>query len=177
MSQRKTSIIYGFTASATIIIGWFFSNAFFMDQNGKWDFGKSEIAGFVFMILALSTTLIGVKNYRDKEKGGVISFKDAFLSGFYIILVTSVIYVVGWMIYYPTIATDFNEQYMTFQLEKYEAGGLTGEELSKATADLSRQIEMYKDPMIRIGFTFLEIFPIGLIVAVIAALILKRKND
>jgi hypothetical protein len=152
------------------------SNILFIDENGKWDFGKSEIAGFIAMILSLSTIIIAVKQYRDNEKGGYISFKEAFLSGFYIVLVASTIYVVGWMIYYPSIAQEFNEQYIAQQLEKYAADGLSAEEMATATTDLSRQMEMYKDPMIRIGFTFLEIFPIGLVFALVAGLIWRKST-
>lgn len=176
MNQRKTTLIYGLGAGIFMISGWMVSNIFLVDENGNWDFGKSEIAGYAAMILSLSTIIIGVKKYRDKEKGGYISFKEAFLTGLYIVLITSSVYVIGWMIYYPTITPSFGDQYMSYQLETWKESGLSSEEITLKKADLKSQFEAYKNPFVRIGLTFLEVFPIGLVIAAISALILKKKR-
>jgi len=36
--------------------------------------------------------------------------------------------------------------------------------------------ELYKNPLVKIGITFLEIFPVGLLISLISAFLLKRKS-
>lgn len=176
MDQRKTAITYGIGASLIMISGWIISNSLFIDESGNWDFGKSEIAGYIAMILSLSTIIIGVKRYRDNVKNGFISFKEAFLTGLYIVIIASVIYVIGWMIYYPFIATEFCEQYLDHSINEWHESGLSQSEISENKSAMIAQFEAYENPIIRIGMTFLEIFPIGLVIALISALILKKKE-
>ena len=100
---------------------------------------------------------------------------DAFKKGIVIVLIASVIYVACWMVYYPIFLPDFMDQYAATQAAQYVEAGLSLEEIQLKEKELSNWIEMYENPLIRAGITFLEIFPIGLIVAALSALILKKK--
>ncbi|MFY0602223.1 MAG: DUF4199 domain-containing protein [Cyclobacteriaceae bacterium] len=175
MNRRKTILSYGLGAGIFMVSGWFVTNTFFIDENGNWDFTIAEIAGYTAMILSLSTIFIGVKQYRDKENDGVISFKQAFLTGLYITLVASAVYVIGWMCYYPFIGEDFANQYLAHHTEIWNEEGLSPDEISANTKDMKEQFEAYKNPFFRIGLTFLEVFPVGLIISLIAAFIFKRE--
>ena len=53
--------------------------------------------------------------------------------------------------------------------------GATEAELQEKAAEMANFKEMYKNPLFVVVVTFLEVFPVGLIVALVSALILKRK--
>ncbi|MEX0966867.1 MAG: DUF4199 domain-containing protein [Bacteroidia bacterium] len=174
--MRKIIWISGSIAGAIMIFSWFIMGMVWQSEDGTFDFDKGEVIGYTAMLLALSTVFLGIKVYRDRHLDGIISFKTAFLTGLYIVLVASGIYVVGWMVYYPNFMPDFADKYQKHQVEKLDAEpDLTEEEKQEQIAEMEEWMEMYKNPFVMAGFTFLEIFPIGLVVAILSALILKRK--
>lgn len=175
MKTFKHILKYGGISGFIMICSWFLSHLLFTSDDGVYDTAKSEIVGYISMILAFSAVFIGVKKYRDNERNGVIDFKNAFLVGLYIVLVTSVIYVIGWMIYYPNFMPDFADQYLQSQVVLLEESGVSGEELDQKVDELTQNMELYKNPVIMSGMTFIEIFPVGFIIAILCALILKKR--
>ncbi len=155
---------------------WFISAMVKGDSSQKIDFEAEQWRGYLVMILALSTIFFGVKSYRDKDRNGYISFKDAFVNGLAITFVASVVYVIGWMIFYPNFIPDFADQYAAFEIEQFSELGLSPDEIDTKTKYLLEFNEMYKKPLVMAGFSFLEIFPVGIIIALISAFILKRKT-
>jgi len=93
-----------------------------------------------------------------------------------ITLVASVIYVFGWMLYSNTMDPDFADRYFNQQAEQLRESGQSEESIQAQLADMENFKEMYKNPFMQLGFSFLEIFPVGLIITLICALLLKRKN-
>src|SRR5690554_7914301 len=64
------------------------------------DFKGNDFVGYAAMIILFSLIFFGVRNYRNKHSGRVISFGKAFKTGALIALVASSIYVVIWLFYY-----------------------------------------------------------------------------
>lgn len=139
------------------------------------DFEGSMVLGFGSMLVAFAFIFIGIKNYRDKQNGGIITFGKAFTIGLLIALVASTIYVLTWLVEYYCFIPDFMEKYAAHVIKKAQESGVSGAALEKQIADMESQKEMYKNPVWVILFTYMEIFPLGLVVALISALILKRK--
>jgi hypothetical protein len=135
----------------------------------------SETVGFAAMIVALSMVYFGVRSFRDKENAGIISFKDAFGKGLVIVLVASIIYTIGWEVYYPNFAPEFYNEYAEKSMSKYDNQGLTKDELELKRQEVEEWMATFKNPMYRLPMTFLEIFPVGLVIALFSALLLKRK--
>ena len=127
------------------------------------------------MIIAFSLIYIAVKNYRDKQNNGYISFGKAFKIGLLIALIASTMYVVVWAIMYNFFMPDFMEVYSQQMLEQAEAN-LTGAELEAKKAEMEKYKEWYKNPVFFTLLTYTEILPVGIVVALITALILKRKR-
>ncbi|WP_421876939.1 DUF4199 domain-containing protein [Marinoscillum sp.] len=166
---------YGAVAGVIMIVSWFVSHQLFTSEDGSFDSSMGEFLGYAAMILAFTMVFLGVKNYRDREGAGHITFGKAFLIGLYIVLVTSVIYVVGWMIYYPNFMADFPDQYLQSQLAQLKESGLSETEIQTKKEELIGWMEWYKEPQNMAAMTFMEIFPVGLIVTVISAFIWKKK--
>lgn len=169
----KRFIYLGILAGFINIIWWFVFNALF--QDGNFDFGLGETLGYTAMLIALSTVFFGVKSYRDKELGGKITFKNAFLKGLIIVSIASLIYVIGWEIYYPNFMSDFGERYNEYLLADLTEKGLSASEIATEQAKMDDWMIKYQNPLYRLPLTLMEIFPLGLVVALISALLLKRK--
>lgn len=133
------------------------------------------LIGYASMLIAFSMIFVGVKSYRDKHLNGVISFGKAFKVGFLIALIASTFYVVAWLIDYHFFIPDFMDKYTANEISKLKGSGISASELASKTKDLEDMREMYKNPVMQILMTYAEILPVGLIVSLIAALILKKK--
>ncbi len=129
------------------------------------------------MIIALSAIFVGVKSYRDKELAGSISFGNAFKVGLLMALVASAFYVAGWMVYVNTAGENFMDMYYEQNIEKVKNSGDSEAEIHAKIADMEKFRELYKNPLVKIGVTFLEIFPVGLLIALISAAVLKKKPE
>ncbi|MBL7774620.1 MAG: DUF4199 domain-containing protein, partial [Saprospiraceae bacterium] len=139
------------------------------------DFDNTAIFGYAGILLSMVFVFLGVRAYRDQVNGGVISFGKAFQVGLYICLISCAMYVIAWMIVSNTILTDFMDKYIAYALEKLKASGASAEEIRRETAKMAEYRELYKNPLATAAVTFLEPFPIGLLVTLISAGILRRR--
>ncbi len=173
--MKKNIIIYGLTAgivvSVSMLLSLHISNA-----GGHIDFDKGLLIGYASMLIAFSLVFVGIRNYRDKYNGGVISFGKAFKIGTMIVLIASTIYVVAWLIDYFFFIPDFLEKYSAHMLDKMKADGASQIEIDTQTKEMASLGKMYKNPFFNAMMTYIEILPVGLIVTLISSLILKRKT-
>jgi len=133
-------------------------------------------AGFASMLIALSAVFVGVKRHRDTAGGGVIRFWPAFGLGLGISFVASLIYVAAWELSLALIDTDFAAMFAAQMIERAEAKGLTGDALA-AVVRQAREFEtMYRNPLLRWPMTFVEIFPVGVLVSLVSALVLRNPR-
>jgi len=134
------------------------------------------LVGYLTMLVALTMVFVGIKQYRDKTLGGVIRFLPALGVGLGISAVASLLYVIGWEISMKISDWDFTNWYANSMIESAKAAGATPEKLAKVMADVQEFRESYGNPLVRIPFTFIEIFPVGLLVSVISAAILRNSR-
>ncbi len=139
------------------------------------DFEMSEVAGYSSMVLAFLMVFFGVKSYRDSVGDGAISFGKAFQVGILITLITCAIYVVAWEITYFNFYPDFLDQYTAHCLAKMRADGETAAAIQAKAAELAAMAKYYDNPLYNSAITFMEVFPVGLIVTLVTAAILRRK--
>jgi len=174
--MRRTVLLYGLLSGVVGFVLLLITQSLSTSPDGKLDFSKGELFGYINMILALSLVFFGARQYRDKNLGGNINFGKAFQVGILIALVAGLMYVAGWMIYYYTepSAKQHLLQYTDYMKEKWVAAGMSAEELAKKTAELEKNMAMIKNPFILALFTFFEILPVGAIVSLISAFILKN---
>jgi len=137
---------------------------------------QSEWFGYLVMLVALSLIFAGVKRYRDVECGGTIRFGWAFVLGLGIAIVAGLFYVAGWEAYLATSEGNFMDEYATSVLADMRASGASEAEITAAKAQMTPYVEMYRQPATRMLITFSEIFPVGLIVALVSALALRNPR-
>lgn len=139
-------------------------------------FEGNMLLGYASMLIAFSMIFVGIRSYRNKYNQGVISFGKAFRIGLFIALVASSIYVTVWLIDYYVFIPDFMDKYTTHILNQAKSSGATEAEMATKTKEMAMYTDMYKNPLFVILLTYAEILPVGLIVSLISALILKRKS-
>ena len=129
----------------------------------------SMMIGFAVMILAFFFVAMGIKQQRDANNG-LITFGKAFMIGLWITLIISTIYVLVWLIILYNFFPNFAEHYTDMAIQK-----ASPEEVAKVTEEMNSFKEMYKNPIMVILFTYMEILPLGIVFSLISALILKKK--
>jgi hypothetical protein len=132
--------------------------------------------GYLVMLVALSLIFVGVKRYRDVECGGVIRFGRAFALGVGIAAVAAVIYALGWEIYQATSGVDFMADYSRSVIDGMRESGASQAAILAKTAELGSLAESYRNPLFRLPMTFIEIFPVGLLVALVSAALLRNPK-
>ena len=170
--MKKIVLVYGCIAGLIVSSIMAIAIATYHSE-GNNDYGM--LIGYASMLIAFSFIFVGIRNYRDKQNAGIISFGKAFRIGLFITLVASSFYVVTWLIEYYYFIPDYIEKYAAHSIDKLKASGATAEEIAKETKQMASFAEMYKNPFFNALMTYVEIVPVGLIVSLIASLILKRK--
>lgn len=138
--------------------------------------GHSMWFGYLTMVVVLSLIFVGVKRYRDNQLGGVVKFIPAFGLGLAIAAVAGVFYVISWEISLQLTDFAFVNDYVAGTQAAYEAKGLTGEALAAKMEVWENWSTAYMNPLYRWPLTFIEIFPVGLIVALIGAAVLRNPK-
>lgn len=143
--------------------------------NGTLAFDNTELIGYSSMVLSFLLVFFGVRSYRDTVAGGTISFGKALGVGLLIVLVASAMYVIAWEILYFNFFPDFLDQYSAHVLEKMREAGESQAAIQEQMEQMAFMAKYYDNPLFNSAITFLEVFPVGLILALVSAAILRRK--
>jgi hypothetical protein len=165
----RTIVVYGAIAGF-ITIGVMIATIVVMGGHG------SMILGYLEMLLALSMIFVGVRRYRDTVCGGVVKFGPALLVGLGIAGVAGVAYVVGWEIYLAATHYTFMDQYAAAYIAGKRSVGVTGAALAAEIARMDEMKAQYANPLYRLPMTFMEIVPVGLLVALASAGLLRNPR-
>jgi hypothetical protein len=136
---------------------------------------NAALYGYLSMLLAFTMVFVGVKQYRDKVLGGAIRFLPALGVGLGISAVASLFWVVGWEI---TLATgfDFGTAYLDSLVAAAEARGAPAAEIEQIRVETAEFLSRYANPLFRLPITFVEMFPIGVLISLICAALLRNSR-
>jgi hypothetical protein len=143
--------------------------------NGTIDFDHSEVLGYSSMVLSFLLVFFGVRSYRDTVAGGAIGFGKAFQVGILITLITCAMYVIAWEIAYFNFFPHFLDHYSEHVLAKMRAKGESEAAIQASAAQMAALAKNYTNPLFNSAITFMEVFPVGLIMTLLSAAILRRK--
>lgn len=170
-----TALRYG-AVSGAIVIAVIILGIVLSTGQGHGHAFSSQWLGYLVMIVALSMIFLAIRDYRNKNLGGVIKFLPAFGLGLLVATVASVAYVIGWEVYLAATNYTFMETYVAQSIEAKRAAGVSAAELDAYAAQLNQIKEAYRNPLFRLPMTFAEIFPVGLLIALISAAILRNPR-
>jgi hypothetical protein len=159
----KNGLLGGLLVSTTMVLTTVFMKAY-PDKE------PSMVLGFSSMFLAFLFVIIGIKQQEALNESGV-SFWKSFITGLYISALISTIYVLVWLVIYYNFFPDFMENYSAIVLKNAKP-----EELAAKTLEMNYMKEAYKNPLLVILYTYMEIFPLGILVALITPTITLVKQ-
>lgn len=174
-TMTRTLLLCGLIAGTLVSIFMLGTVNYLSHCEGNVDYNSSMLIGYASMLLALSLVYVGVRNYRNKIMGGYISFGKAFRTGLLIVLVASTLYVMAWLIYFFFVNPHFMDKMSAAQLNDLRTSGASEAEINNKAAEIARFDRLYRNPFFNALMTYLEILPVGLVVSLVSALILKRK--
>lgn len=136
------------------------------------DLKTNDLLGYAALIAMFSIIFFGIRKYRNSYSNGYISFGRAFKTGAWIALIGSTMYVLLGLGYYYLFLPEFLDAYIQHVLNKCTSPA----ELAAKTKEMADFREMYKNPLFAILTSYMEVLPLGLVVAAVSALLLKKKN-
>jgi hypothetical protein len=138
---------------------------------------RGEIIGYTTMVLSFLLVYFGVRSYRDNVAGGAVGFGRALAVGTLIVVISSLCYVATWEVIYFKIRPDFGEKYAAYSIQKARQGGASEAEIQRRTEEMHQFVERYRNPVFNSAVTFLEPLPVGLVIALVSAGVLRRKRE
>ena len=138
--------------------------------------GHSYVLGYTTIVLSLLLVFFGVRSYRDNVAKGQITFGKAFLVGLAITVISCLFYVATWEVIYFNFMPDFADKYASYIVEKARTSGATQQVIDAKLAQMKSLKAMLDNPLINAAMTFVEPFPVGLIVTLISAAILRKRK-
>lgn len=169
-------IILGYGAVAGVIVGapmlWGMLTA-----DGTSPMGDSgALIGYASMLVALTAVFLGIKHFRDDVRGGVVKFMPALGVGLGISAVASLGWVIAWELSLAITKFDFVNVYYGEMIEKAQADGASAERIAQLRKEGADFDAMYANPLIRMAITFVEMFPIGVVISLISAALLRNSR-
>ena len=175
--MRKVVLTFGLIAGAVISVYMVIQMSLW--AKGVISFDAGYVVGYAGMVIALSMVFFGIKSYRDNYLNGAIKFLKGLQVGLLISLVASLMYAATWEVYYQTndeIRNTFMDKYTDHLISKMKNEGASQAEMDQKTKEMTDMKEMYQNPLIRFVMTLAEIFPVGILITLLSAAILKRRE-
>lgn len=169
--MKKTILVFGLISGAISAL-MLAATVPFADRIG---FDKGEYLGYTVIVLSLLLVFFGIRSYRDEVSHGQISFGKAFAVGLGITVISCICYVVTWEILYYNFLPGFMDKYAAYMVQKMQASGASSAAIAEQVQQIKKYKEMYDNPLLNAAMTFIEPFPVGLVMTLISAAILRKK--
>jgi hypothetical protein len=152
----RYALVYGLIAGSIIILIMVAG----FELTAPDSFVRTLWYGYLLMLAVLTIMFVGIIRYRDVECGGVIRFGRALALGLGMAAFAAVAYAIIFEIYLAL--TDYR------MLDQMVAAA--------GQADRAQMEWMLHNPLIRAAFVFIELFPVGFVVALGSALLLRNPR-
>jgi hypothetical protein len=144
-------------------------------HTGAVNFSNGYIVGYTSIVLSFLLVVFGIRSYRENN-GGTITFGRAFSVGILITLISCVFYVASWEVIYFKIMPDFADKYAAHAIHDMRAKGATDAAIAAKKVEMQKMKTMLNNPLLNAAMTFIEPFPVGLLVTLVSAAILRRRS-
>jgi hypothetical protein len=169
---KKTILIFGLISGVLSSVMMCSTVPFLRDlEHGQ----KGLVIGYTTIVLSFLLVYFGIRSYRDNLAGGTITFGRAFTIGICITLISCAFYVVTWEIIYFNFLHGFMDSYFAHQIQMVQSRPGTPEAIQAKVAAIRHSQQLYENPFVNALYTFIEPFPVGLLITLISAAILRKE--
>jgi uncharacterized protein DUF4199 len=170
--MKKTVLTFGLIAGVMISV---LMDGSLLLANKLGSGHNSMVLGYTMMVASFLLVYFGIRSYRDNNLAGQISLGRAFACGILITLITCVCYVATWEVLYFKFMPHFMDSYFAAQMHKVQSSGLDPATTAAQVAAIEHSQQLYQNPFVNMAYTFIEPLPVGLIITLISAAVLRRK--
>lgn len=170
--MKKTVIIFGIIAGliSSLLM------AVTLPFHDRIGFDYALITGYATMVIAFLSIFFGIRSYRENVGGGYITFLRGLAIGLLITVISGVFYVGMWEIIYHKFAPDYIDKYAQHMLDKAKASGKSQAEIDAQAKEMDDMKKLVANPLLMILFVYMEPLPVGILISLISALILRKKR-
>lgn len=137
---------------------------------------KGMVIGYTTMVISFLMVYVGIKTYRDNVLGGSIGFGRAFQLGILIAVIGSACYVATWEVMF--YGSDVGEKVLAQMVAQERTRSANQAENDAKVAEMLKFQELYRNnPLVNVAMTFIEAFPVGLVITLVSAGVLSRKRE
>jgi hypothetical protein len=170
--MKKTVLVFG-VISGVIIAAEMLAGLPFLEKIGQ---ETALVLGYTTMVLAGLLVYFGIRSYRDNVDGGKLTFGRGFVVGILISLIACCFYVGTWEIVNYRFMPDFADKYAAGMVKRAQDSGASQQKIDETIRNAEEFKRNYRNPVYNVGMTFLEVFPVFLLITLISAGILRRKS-
>jgi hypothetical protein len=170
--MKKVVLVFGFISGAISAAMMWLTLPFIHNGSLK----HSEVLGYTTIFLSFLLVFFGIRSYRENVGGGTISFGRGVAVGLLITLISCACYVASWEILYVNFMPDFMDKYAAQVVGEMHKEGAPAAAVAAKEKQLAAMKEWYKNPFVNVAMTFIEPFPVGLLMTLVSAAILRRRT-
>jgi hypothetical protein len=172
--MKRVVIVFGLISGVISSILMFTSLS--LMENGTIDHKNGEVIGYTAIFLSFLLVFFGIRRYREIN-GGSITFGRAVMVGLLITMISCALYVVTWEIIYFNFMPDYLEKWAARAVDELREKGASAEAIAAKQKEMAELQAWYSNPLLNAAFTFLEPFPVGLLVTLVSSAILRRRES
>ncbi len=174
-------LLYYGGIGAGVLIGVNLLMLLVMGIPGPEAYATGEIVGYAAIVVALLVSIYpGVRDYRDKQGGGRISFGKAWLVGVVVTELPALAFAAYHLLYVKVIDPDFTQKYMDYQTESARAS-MTAEDFQAFQATMEAQSALATNVALQSLVMYATVLAIGVgisfLLAFVMAFLLKVKRE
>lgn len=175
--MTKVVLVFGLI-SGLIIAALVWTTAALAERDAI-NFERLEIVGYASMLIALTMVFFGIKSYRDNFGKGKITFWKGVQVGLLISVISSLLYWAGAMGYgvmSPNFEATFMQKFTEVKMGKLTAAGAPQDQIEKAKVEIEMMKTLFQSPFLFFLVSMMEMLPVGIVVTLISAALLRRKE-
>jgi hypothetical protein len=171
--MRKTVLTFGVISGLTSAVTMLATVPFMHKISGD----KGLIIGYTTIVLAGLLVFFGIRSYRDNVSGGKLTFARGLAVGILISVLSNCFYVATWEVVSYKFMPDFAEKYAAQMVEHAKSSGASQQKIDETARQAADFARNYHNPLYNISMTFLEPFPVFLVITLVSAAILRKKSS
>lgn len=168
--MRNLVLKYGGLIAAILIAVMLVPLAFQTTDQMIANMDLGEIVGYTTMIVATGLIFFALREHRNRNLGGVMSFRTGFLTGLAVSAVAAVLFGLATALFYAWIGPERTHEFM----QAYVVA--RSEDASAALAAYESQRGLWGNPLFQGFVMFATVFPIGLVMSLVSAAVLRARG-